>query len=73
MADQTGAGLKGIVDGLKTTVADLEKKVKNLDTDGSKKVTQEMFNRLESKLENVITANNLKKSAPRNNNNNNNN
>ncbi len=46
MADQTGAGLKGIIDGLKTTVAELEKKVKNIDTDGSKKVTQEMFNRL---------------------------
>jgi len=73
MADQTGAGLKGIIDGLKTTVAELEKKVKNIDTDGSKKVTQEMFNRLESKLENVITANNLRKNAPRNNNNTNNN
>ena len=73
MADQTGAGLKGIIDGLKTTVAELEKKVKNIDTDGSKKVTQEMFNHLESKLENVITANNLRKNAPRNNNNTNNN
>lgn len=41
MADQAGAGLKGIVDTLKTSVAELEKKVKNVDTDGSKKVTQE--------------------------------
>ena len=66
MADQTSAGLKGVVDGLKTSVEALEKKMKNLDVDGSKKVTQEMFNHLESKLENVIMANNLKKYAAKN-------
>jgi hypothetical protein len=70
MADQSAAGLKGDVDGLKKSVAELEKKIKTVDTDGSKKVTQEMFNRLESKLETVIAANNLKKHAARNNANN---
>jgi hypothetical protein len=70
MADQSAAGLKGDVDGLKKSVAELEKKIKTVDVDGSKKVTQEMFNRLESKLETVIAANNLKKHAARNNANN---
>ena len=63
MADQTAIGLKTTVDNLKTAVAELEKKVKAHEADGSKKVTQEMFNRLESKLENVIKVNNLKKYA----------
>jgi hypothetical protein len=66
MADQSAAGLKGVVDSLKSSVADIEKKLKNLDIYGSKKVAQDMFNRLESKLDNVITANNLKKFAPKN-------
>jgi hypothetical protein len=67
MADQTAVGLKATVDSLKASVADLEKKVKAQELDGSKKVTQEIFNRLESKLENVIAANGLKKNASRNN------
>ena len=66
MADQSAAGLKGVVDSLKSSVADIEKKIKNLDINGSKKVKQDMFNWLESKLDNVITANNLKKFAPKN-------
>ena len=66
MADQTAIGLKTSVDNLKTAVAELEKKVKAHEADGSKKVTQDMFNRLESKLENVIKANNLKKYANQN-------
>ena len=71
MADQSAAGLKGDFDDLKKSVGELEKKIKTMDVDGSKKVTQEMFNRLESKLETVIAANNLKKHAARGNNSNN--
>jgi hypothetical protein len=66
MADQTSVGLKSMVDSLKSSVAELEKKLKAQESDGSKKVTQDMFNRLESKLENVIKANNLKKYASQN-------
>ena len=64
MADQTAVGLKGTVG---STVSELEKKVKTLDTDCSKKITQGMFNCLKSKLETVIAANNLKKHVARNN------
>jgi hypothetical protein len=67
MADQTSVGLKATVNSLKASVAELEKKVKAQESDGSKKVTQEMFNRLESKLENVIAANSFKKNASQNN------
>jgi hypothetical protein len=66
LADQTSVGLKATVDSLKASVAELKKKVKAQESDGSKKVTQEMFNRLESKLENVIASNCLKKNASRN-------
>jgi hypothetical protein len=59
-------GLKATVDNLKASVAELEKKVKAQESDGSKKVTQDMFNRLESKLENVIKADNLKKYGSQN-------
>ena len=55
--------MKTTVDSLKTAVAELEKKVKAHEADGSKKITQDMFNWLESKLENVLKANNLKKYA----------
>jgi hypothetical protein len=65
MADRTSVGLKGTVDSLKGSVAELEKKLRALKVDGSKKITQEMFNRLESKLKNVISANNLKKNVNR--------
>jgi hypothetical protein len=67
MADQTSVGLKGTVDSLKGTISELKKKVKTRESDGSKKITQEMFNCLKSKLENVIAANNLKKNASRSN------
>ena len=67
MADQTAVKLKAMVDSLKASVTDLEKKVKAQESDGSRKITQEMFNRLKSKLENVIAANGLKKNASRNN------
>jgi hypothetical protein len=66
MADQTLMGLKTTVDNLKASVAELKKRVNAQESDGSKKVTQDMFNQLESKLENVIKANNLKKYASQN-------
>jgi hypothetical protein len=66
MVDQTSVGLKTTVDNLKASVVELEKRVKAQELDGSKKVTQDMFNRLESKPENVIKANNLKKYASQN-------
>jgi hypothetical protein len=66
MVDQTLVGLKSTVDSLKSSVAELEKKLKAQESDGLKKVTQDMFNRLESKLENIIKANNLKKYASQN-------
>jgi hypothetical protein len=44
MADQTSMGLKTTVDNLKASVAELEKRVKAQGSDGSKKVTQDMFN-----------------------------
>ncbi len=59
-------GLKTTVDNLKASVAELEKRVKAQESGGLKKVMQDMFNRLESKLENVIKANNLKKYASQN-------
>jgi hypothetical protein len=66
MVDQTSVGLKTTVDNLKASVAELKKRVKAQESGGSKKVTQDMFNRLGSKLENVIKANNLKKYASQN-------
>jgi hypothetical protein len=67
MAAQTSMGLKGTVDSLKGMVSELKKKVKTLESNGSKKITQEMFNCLKSKLENIIATNNLKKNASQNN------
>jgi hypothetical protein len=63
MAHQTLVGLKGTVNSLKGSVAKLEKKSKALELDASKNFTQEMFNPLKSKVENIISANNLKKNA----------
>jgi hypothetical protein len=63
MVDQIVVGLIGMVDSLKGSVAELEKKFKELESDTVKKITQEIFNPLESKLENIISANNLKKNA----------
>ena len=67
MANQTSVGLKATVESMKAYMAKLEKKIKASEADGAKKITQDMFNRLESKLENVISANNLKKHASQNN------
>jgi hypothetical protein len=44
MVDQTSMGLKTTVDNLKASVPELEKRVKAQELDGSKKVTQDMFN-----------------------------
>ena len=52
---------------MKGMVSKLKKKVKTLKSKFSKKITQEVFNHLESKLENVISTNNLKKNASRGN------
>ncbi len=59
-------GLKTTVDNLKASVVELKKRVKAQESGGSKKVTQDMFNGLERKLENIIKANNLKKYASQN-------
>ncbi len=63
MADQTLVGLKGSVDGFEKKITDLSSKVTTLTTVCSNKVTQEMFNRLESKMDRIVTDNNLKKPA----------
>ncbi len=63
MADQTSVGLKGLVDGFEKKITDLSSKVTTLTTACSNKVTQEMFNRLESKMDWIVTNNNLKKPA----------
>ena len=54
MADQTAMGLSGTVTALTTRVKKLE------DHSGSK-ITQEMFNKLDAKVEAIITANDLKR------------
>ncbi len=59
-------GLKTTVDNLKASAVELEKRVKAQELGGLKKVMQDMFNRLEIKLENVIKANNLKKYSSQN-------
>ncbi len=61
MADQTSAGLKGTVEGFEKKVTDLNNKVSTLMTDCGKKVTQDMFNCLETKLNKIVDVNNLKK------------
>jgi hypothetical protein len=61
MADQTSAGLKGTVEGLEKKVTDLNNKVSTLTMDCGKKVTQDMFYCLETKLDKIIDVNNLKK------------
>jgi hypothetical protein len=50
MADQMAVGLKALVDSFKASVAELKKKVKAQEFDGLKKIMQEMFNRLKSKI-----------------------
>ncbi len=61
MADQTLVGLKGTVDGFEKKVTDLTTKVTTLTTACANKVTQDMFNRLETKLNKTVVKNNLKK------------
>jgi hypothetical protein len=61
MVDQMSVGLKGTVDGFEKKVTDLNNKVSTLTTDCGKKVTQDMFNCLETKLNNIVDVNNLKK------------
>ncbi len=53
MADQTSIGLKGSVDALSTRVKKLEEHTGN-------KIMQEMYNKLDAKVELIIKANNLK-------------
>ncbi len=61
MADQTSMGLKGLVDRFEKKVVDLTSKVTALTMDSTKKVSQDMFNCLESKLDRIVMDNNLKK------------
>ncbi len=61
MADQTLADLKGTVAGFKKKVTDLTTKVTTLTTACANKVTQDMFNCLETKLNKIVIENNLKK------------
>jgi len=61
MADQTLAGLKGTVDGFEKKDTDLSTKVASLTTACGNKVTQDMLNRLETKLNKIVDVNNLKK------------
>jgi len=61
MADQTSAGLKGTVEGFEKKVTDLTTKVASLTTACGNKVTQDMLNRLETKMNKIVDVNNLKK------------
>jgi hypothetical protein len=54
MADQTFIGLKGSVNKLST-------RVKKLEEHSGNKITQEMYNRLDAKVESIIKANDLKR------------
>jgi hypothetical protein len=54
MADQTAMGLKDVVSALTT-------RVKKVEEQSGGKVTQEMYNRLDAKLETIINANDLKR------------
>jgi hypothetical protein len=54
MEDQTSISLKGSVDALST-------QVKKLDEHTGNKITQEMCNKLDVKVELIIKANNLKR------------
>ena len=54
MADQMAMGLKNVVSALTT-------RVKKVEEQSGGKVTQEMYNRLDAKLETIINANDLKR------------
>ena len=54
MADQTAMGLSGTVTALTT-------RVKKLEDHSGTKITQEMYNKLDAKVEAIITANDLKR------------
>jgi hypothetical protein len=61
MADQTSAGLKGTVEGFEKKITDLTTKVASLTTTCSNKVSQDIFNRLDTKVNKIVDVNNLKK------------
>ena len=63
MADQTLAGLKGMVEGFEKKIMDLTTKVASLTTTCTNKVSQDIFNRLDTKVNKIVDVNNLKKSA----------
>ena len=61
MADQTSAGLKGMVEGFEKRVTELTTKVASLMTTCANKVLQDIFNRLDTKVNKIVDVNNLKK------------
>jgi uncharacterized protein (DUF488 family) len=61
MADQTLAGLKGAVEGFEKRVTELTTKVASLTTTCANKVSQDIFNRLDTKVNKIVDVNNLKK------------
>ena len=61
MADQSLAGLKGTVEGFEKRVTELTTKVASLTTTCVNKVSQDIFNRLDTKVNKIVDVNNLKK------------
>jgi hypothetical protein len=61
MADQMSAGLKGTVEGFEKKITDLTTKVASLTTTCTNKVSQDIFNRLDTKVNKIVDVNNLKK------------
>ena len=61
MEDQTSAGLKGTVEGFEKRVTELTTKVASLTTTCTNKVSQDIFNRLDTKVNKMVDVNNLKK------------
>jgi hypothetical protein len=61
MADQTLAGLKGTVEGFEKKITDLTSNVASLMTTCTNKVSQDIFNRLDTKANKIVDVNNLKK------------
>ena len=61
MADQTSAGLKGTVEGFEKRVTELTTKVVSLTTTCANKVSQDIFNHLDTKVNKIVDVNSLKK------------
>ncbi len=61
LADQTLAGLKSTVEGFEKRVTELTTKVASLTTTCANKVSQDIFNHLDTKVNKIIDVNNLKK------------